>query len=361
MDLMSGSTTYSVLEKKYNNFKAPSCEIKVGSTKLLSGKDLFISELEVELTSGFEASGCRFEICAVYNPEKSDFSSDVSCLAIGEKLEIEVGYVKRESVFNGYISDIKYSFSGSSISITVLGMDAKGALMKSRRMEFFTEKTANAIVNKILGESPVSNYISGKVVDSCSEDEVPLRSHQMTDYELIVEQAQKNGFEFFILQGKAYFRKRKKVKSSIMTLEPGEALISANVTYSGQKLVNEFEIRSIDQEKGEMISGSASISGSFGKSKSKLLGKSKQIFYEPGVKDANEAKARATARAEEAAESFGELTANMVGIPEIVPGRFIKVKKLADAVNGSYYINYVRHIIDEGGFYTEIRASRNSL
>lgn len=39
----------------------------------------------------------------------------------------------------------------------------------------------------------------------------------MTDYEVIVEQAEKQGYEFFIIQGKAYFRKRQKVTSALMT------------------------------------------------------------------------------------------------------------------------------------------------
>ena len=39
----------------------------------------------------------------------------------------------------------------------------------------------------------------------------------MTDYDLIVEQAQKQGFEFFILQGKAYFRKKDVYKRQDLT------------------------------------------------------------------------------------------------------------------------------------------------
>ena len=59
-------------------------------------------------------------------------------------------------------------------------MDAKGLLMKTRRMEIFTQKSADAVVKAILGETPVSSYISGKEIDSCKEEEVPLRSHMMS-------------------------------------------------------------------------------------------------------------------------------------------------------------------------------------
>ena len=33
----------------------------------------------------------------------------------------------------------------------------------------------------------MSSYLSGKEIDTCPEEEVPLRSHMMTDYELITE------------------------------------------------------------------------------------------------------------------------------------------------------------------------------
>lgn len=40
--------------------------------------------------------------------------------------------------------------------IRVECMDIKGLLMKTRRMEFFTQKSADAVVKAILGETPVS-------------------------------------------------------------------------------------------------------------------------------------------------------------------------------------------------------------
>ncbi len=119
--------------------------------------------------------------------------------------------------------------------------------MKTRRMEFFTQKSADAVVKAILGETPVSSYLAGKEIDSCKEEEVPLRSHMMTDYDVIVEQAQKQGYEFFIFQGKAYFRKKQKVTSAIMTMAPAQGILNARFSMSAQPLVKKIEIRSIDR------------------------------------------------------------------------------------------------------------------
>ncbi|MBO5335554.1 MAG: hypothetical protein J6A94_00280 [Lachnospiraceae bacterium] len=365
MNLMSATTDFKSLVKKYDNFSAPAVEITVGSTKLMTGKDLDIVSVEIELTSGYEASGCVFVIAGAYDVEKTDFSSDISGVQIGEKVEVSIGYVRKESVFNGYVNQIDYYYGLDSeeFGIRVECMDAKGLLMKNRRLEFFTEKSADAVVKKILSESPVSSYLSGKELDTCPQEEVPLRSHMMTDYELIVEQASKQGYEFFIIQGKAYFRKKQKVTSTLMKLSPQQGIIGAKFSVSGQALVKQIEVRSIDESNGKQIKGNATVSGKFakGSSANMLLGSSKQVFYEPGVKDANEAKKRAEARTEAIANQFGELECECVGIPELTPGRFVQVESLSSQANRKYYIQYVKHVIDESGYRTYFKAGVNSL
>lgn len=365
MDLMSVTTTYQGLEKKYENFSAPSAKITVGSKKLLSGKDVVIRNLEVELTCGYEASGCMFEIVGSYEPENSDFGKEIDCIQIGESVEVEIGYIRRESVFKGYVSHIEYSFGveEGEYLVFVECMDAKGLLMKTRRMEFFTEKTADAVVGKILGEAPVSSYLSGKELDSCPQEEVPFRSHMMTDYELVVEQASKYGYEFFILQGKAYFRKKQKVTSVLMELSPRSSILNASLSLSAQPLAKKVVVRSIDENTGEQVQGEATMKGNFGKGSGskKLMGESTQVYYEPGVKDANEAKTRAQTRIDAMADNFGEFQCECIGIPELAPGRFIKVTKLAGVADKKYYVQSVKHVLNINGYTTHIRAGVNSL
>ena len=362
---MSAATSYSALEKKYGYFRAPSLEVKVGSTRLVRGEGANIRSLELELTSGYEASGCVFYVDGAYEVKNTDFKKYIDKLQIGEKVEVEVGYVKRESVFTGYINQIEYQYGADdgSYRVRVECMDAKGLLMKTRRMEFFNKKNADGIVSAVLGEQPVSSYLSGKEIDACKEEDTVIRSHMMTDYELITEQASKQGYEFFIIQGKAYFRKKQKVTSSIMKLSPGEGILNARFMISGQQLVKKIEVRSIDETSGKLISGEVTISGSFssGSSANKLMGTSKQVYYEPGVKDAAEAKARAQARMDSVQEKFGEIECECIGIPELAPGRFVEVDKLSAQGNGKYYITYVRHLLNEDGYHTFFRAGVNSL
>ena len=93
MDLMKGSTSFRSLRKKYDDFSAPSVEVTVGSTKLVSGAGADIFDLELELTSGFEASGCVFYIDGAYDEKNTDFKKFTDKIQIGESVEIALGYV----------------------------------------------------------------------------------------------------------------------------------------------------------------------------------------------------------------------------------------------------------------------------
>jgi phage protein D len=43
-----------------------------------------------------------------------------------------------------------------------------------------------------------------------------------------------------------------------------------------------------------------------------------------------------------------------VGLPELVPGRFVSVKGLDSELDRDYYIREVRHELDSGGFSTSV-------
>ena len=365
MDLMSVSSSYRELVSKYNHFGAPTVELLVGTKKLVSSASLHITELEVELTSGYEASGCSFLIEGAYEEKNTNFSSETEVLQIGEKIEVMLGYIRTETVFRGYINRVEYEFGGlnSGYGIRVECMDAKGILMKTRRLEVFSQKKADALVGAILGEQPVSSYLWGKEIDRCPDLEPAFRSNMRTDYEIIREQAEKLGYEFFILQGKAYFRKKEKSGSPIMTLTPKEGLISAKLDLSGDGLVKEIEVRAIDEESGKLISGKAVSTGSFskGSSGSRLLGQSRQVYYEAGIRDAKEAKDRAKARMDASQEQFGVLECECIGIPELAPGRYVQVKKLSKTADRTYYIIFVRHRLDAAGYHTFIKGRIKSL
>lgn len=369
MDLMSVNTTYSELEDKYGDFRAPTIDVVVGGTKLVKQGELNISEIEVELTTGYEASGCTFYVDGAYDAKQTDFTGNISKLQIGEVIEVELGYIQTENIFKGYINQIDYIFGieENSYRIRVECIDLKGLLMKNRRMEFFEKKGIGEVVNTILGMRPAGNYRDGAEIDDLGEEAGEkgafLGSSMMTDYDIILEQANKTGKEFFVVQGKVYFRNKTEAGGTIITLTPQNGILTARLTLSGQELFETAEIRGIDPANAKQISAKERIEGTFsaGSSAQKMMQESRQVFYEPGIQSIADAQKRAKVRVEKAAESFGLLECVCVGIPEIGPGRWFEVKGLSKEMDGRYYIVNVVHNIDSDGFRTTIKARMKSL
>lgn len=363
-NLMSGVANFAALKTKYNNFEVPDLEVIVGTDKLIAGLELIITELNVDLTCGFEASGCDFAIGYCYDVEKDDFIPQItSKLSIGSKVEVLLGYGDDlTSVFSGYIDTVSFEFNkGTASVIHVNCMDAKGLLMKNRRLEAFKETKTDAVVKSLLSEQPVSAFLTGKTVDPCAKEEVPLRTGMKTDYDIIVEQAQKMGFEFFIIQGRAYFTRAEKVTAPIMTITPEFPLTECEVSFSVNKMSETVEVRSINQENGEMISGKAKISLSqhlMADDADKLYKGTTQVYYEAGVDSASEASKRARVRMNAAKANYGSLALTLKGLPELVSGRFIKLDKFAGVVDGKYYITSVTHSFTNEGYFTTVHARR---
>lgn len=363
MDLISITTSYLALSKKYENFRAPTVEVTVGGTKLVSGSNISIEEVSVDLTSGTEASGCSFTVSGAYVHKNTNFSSKVGKIQIGETVQIDLGYIRLETVFKGYINGITYEFGDGGLNIRVEGMDAKGLLMKTKRKEFLKESSSDAVVNKFLGAQPVSSYLDGKEVDGCPKEGINLQLSDTSDYDVIVEQAQKHQFEFFILQGKVFFRKKEKNTSSIMTLSPKHGILNATIKLDGSQLYKTAEVRSMEEGSEKGIKGEANISGTFSEtgSATKFMGPSRQIFTEPDLKETGKAKQKAQEKLDVATESFASLECTCVGMPEIGPGRFIEINELSGTVNKKYYITKVTHNMGADGYKTNFSARMKSL
>lgn len=45
----------------------------------------------------------------------------------------------------------------------------------------------------------------------------------------------------------------------------------------------------------------------------------------------------------------------------LAPGRFVEVEELSSQADRKYYITYVRHVLDEDGYRTYLKAGVNSL
>ena len=103
--------------------------------------------------------------------------------------------------------------------------------------------------------------------------------------------------------------------------------------------------------------------GGSGKSAAQIASKFKQTAlreYNEYVRTEKECVELAQARLDSLALNFVSGEGTCVGIPELIPGRFISVKGLDGDTEGSYFLSRVRHRFTGEGYYTqfEVKGAR---
>ena len=112
-----------------------------------------------------------------------------------------------------------------------------------------------------------------------------------------------------------------------------------------------------------MIKATSKSSANYSNSSSasKIISKAERVIIDPTVASDSEAQTRADAELDNLSWRFGTFLIKTVGIPEIIPGRFIKIDGLSSDVNKKVYIVKVIHTINSSGFKTNLEAKLDSL
>lgn len=124
------------LVNEYERFQHPKAIIKVNNKSLANSKKGFpVSDIVVDLTSGFEASVAEFSIYEVFDRDTGSFlySKVKKYILIGSEVEVLLGYGPRvRTVFVGVITRVNFLFEEEGAPcIRVTAMDVKGIMMSS--------------------------------------------------------------------------------------------------------------------------------------------------------------------------------------------------------------------------------------
>ena len=180
-----------------------------------------------------------------------------------------------------------------------------------------------------------------------------------SDYEFVVRAAKRYNYEFFVDRGKVLFRPAKKDTSTLIKLGNRMGLQSFHIEYSITGVVGEIEARAMDPGKGEVISAQSKFNNkiSSGGQAKQLVGKGARVYLDASITSMEEAKNRVASLMEKMSYRLGALEAGCVGMPDLVPGRFIEVTGMGVPVDNKFYLTTVTHDFNsEQGFRTEIKG-----
>ncbi len=354
----TGSYEFKSLESKYDGFLAPAFEITVGSAKIDSAK-VPISQLSVDIDAGTSAGGCHFVIESQYDYEKSAWTDVLDKIEVGAKLSIKGGYVKKQDIFFGFVDDytIEYS-SDAAPRVSVTGIDAKGYLMNAKNQQYMSEKATTAVVKEILNECVSGGYAKSVSVDSISDFNAQLIQNEIDDYKFLCFLAEMFNLSFFVVNGEIVFKNVMSTTSTLIKLVLGVSLLSFSKTVSVKEQVGKVVVYSIDPKtkkpiKGEADSTSKPGSGKEGSELAKGFNKIVEDEVNFLVYTPEECEKLAQARFDARAFSLVSGQGRCVGIPEIIPGRYIELAGFDSDSSDNYFITKVTHEYSrEGGYHT---------
>ena len=353
-DLMSAAEKYESLQNKYGSFVVPAFKIKANGNDLVTKNNLTVTELTVTLS--LENAGMAvIKISGIYDVEKHSLDSKIKGLfKLGTVIEIEVGYLSATTaVFKGYVAGLGTEIENEPMLVVKL-MDARKLMMTNGvRKQLYTDKNYSDIFKKVMGRySKLCSIEAEATTDNLT---APV-SQSTNDYNFVRNELLRKGKserEFFILYDKAYFRQPCKNKTPITTVNLGRELF--RLSTMEDYLDTEIEVIGYDPVNSKSISSKAKAK-SGGSITPVLTPSPQQFFIDPDADSVEKAKIRVGYLAEKMKRDSCFAEGELVGLPEIVPGRYLKVEGIDELVDKSLYLCEVTHHIDNERFRTTFEA-----
>ena len=354
----TGSYTFKDLDKKYDGFSAPAYEISVGGTAL-EGNKVQISNLEVEMSCDGRAGGCSFHLEGQYDRENTRWLNNLTkTVKAGAEIEVKGGYIKKKLLFYGYVDDYTLNFSEEAApKISVTCLDGLGYLMSLREPLYAGKKKPAEIVKEILNKTVSAGFAKKVTIGTLSGFETPVVKEQIDDWKFLNLMAQRYGLSLFCVGGELILDNVASKTSPIMTLTLGKGLRSFYRRVSLAHQVGKVEVqgKDVNQKAIKGIADSVKAGGS-GKSAAELVPGLKEAVlreYSEYARTEEECKLLAQNRLDGIAMGLVSGGGTSVGIPELIPGRYLTIDGGDDQTNGSYFLTKVRHIFDIDGYKTE--------
>lgn len=354
-----------LLEKEYNNFYAPSFEVKIENQNSIA---LGMEISNISVSNNLEgADQFTFSVGNSFDIIKRDFNWMDKYLTPGKRIEISMGYCdKLEPLISGRINSVKVNFpAGQLPQLTITGLDIMGEMMRGKKSECWSEIKDSEIVSAIISKYKVSEVY----IDETKIKHSKVNQENKSDFQFINELAKRNNFEFFVFEKALYFREKAKKKVPVVTLEWGVNLLSFSpvINIAGQvsKVRGKYWDNKAKKALEVEVDTVEEIGSGGDKSAPALV---KELHGEDIVEQMNfcaafheEALLSAKTTLNQKSASLLTGDGETVGIPALRAGRFVKLMGLGSKFSKTYYISSTTHTINNTGYRTSFSVRSNKI
>lgn len=352
--LMSDVYTYESLANKYGNFFIPAVRLYIDGREL--DQDMARNILRVEISLSLSAASMAvIRIGNIYQKEERTFDPKVkSKFRLGTIVEVGIGYGSEiTKVLKGFVALLGAEFTEfPCLVITVMDVRRLMMLGGVHQVLHNVKNYSDAVKTILDGYSRLCKA----EIDATSDNlEAPL-SQNATDYDFIAGELAGSGHagrEFFVLGDTAYFRKPRKESKPVMQIEFGREL-QIFKTEAGY-IDLEIQVSGYNQQEQKIITAKETVRS--GESQVNLMSQRPvSCVPDPEADTQDKANIRAQALAGEQRADMQRGYGTCIGLPQIVPGRYIEIVKLEEMANRKYYVTSVRHVINEEYFTTDFET-----
>lgn len=365
------------LQEKYGNFSAPCYSIKINGNEV--NAKYCKGELQIELTAGYDASSCTFQIANAFSVEKDmtiALKDDLQKLMkLGNQVEVLVGYRQggMESVFRGYIDVLYLDYDKEDGPFYIAEcLDGKGIMMNSFRSECKNsiKKYSAAVESTIKKYSSIIKIKSTDLDHSDEEVTVPIEQHRESDYDFVVRLGKKLNYCFYIEKGNLVFKPYTKLsKEKYFSFHLNEYLLSFKMAANLKDQVSAVKVRGNNEKdptkpfEAQAVQYSSLTDSSMVKTiPAKIISSHvSQTIIDLTIDSTEQAKRLAEAK-------LGNLTRDLyhgkiktLGVPQMLPGKIAVVKGFGKDFDRSYFIARVIHKIKNDRFTTECELEANKV
>ncbi len=372
-DLLKDTFEDGALQKKYHNYMTPAAKITIGGSELSSCTGARMESVRVSLNLEAAASA-DFSVTDIWDEGQGSIKAAVKTnLSCGKTVKIELGYDSEYvDVFHGFIYETSVQFSEMP-TMQVTAMDVKRLMADNMRLgTSWSGKTVTEIYETLMnGYTGLGLEVSSDYQGEGGAGELIQRG---SDLSLVQKLCRKFNLRFIVC-GKQAKLTGKSEDASVTTLSWGRDLISfsQSTTHVNVKVVVKGTLKKKTQRsqaQGGQSQGSAPQGKGSEQEKEKEVSLEKtgtvsstqaaggicqtvKIIEMTNVSSAAELEDRLADEIESLKEGMHAGRGSCMGMPVLIPGRYIKIAGLDGSMNGEYYLKAVNHSFGADGFTTD--------
>jgi uncharacterized protein len=306
-----------------------------------------------------------FTLDVVSNDSGASWLDDDKRFAIGDKIEIQLGYSGTgvQSMIDGEVTALEIEFTARGLPrMSVRGYDCRHRLQRGRKVRTFLKQTDADIARQIASEA----NIKAEIKDTKIRHDYIIQANQ-TDLTFLQERARSIGHEIHVEGGTLHFRPMGHTAAPALSLSFDRADLSefrAQLSTAGQ--MSKVTVRRGDINQNTTVASEATGAAKMGGQSSapalveKAFGEAQELLISPPIAIEDEASALARARLDALALRLVRSEGLGPGRPEIRAGKVIEIQGVGKRFSGPYYVTAANHSYGVEGNTTHFIAWRNA-